>query len=397
MLRTGPAVLALACCAALSGITTAIAAVGSVSGRVTDEGGRAVVGARLTLTGSGATGIIETSTDHDGLYRFPAVPLREALVIRADAPGIVPVIYEGLLARDGSGTRRDFLLRTKGSRDWLVVLDPRIPYHTQAKDAILEELQSDARVVELRGVEGDDARLLREAASTLPSAVIAIGGDAARLAGRWVKDVPVVYTMVVDPAAEDLSAANLCGVRMNAGFDEQLNALLAARPAARSVGTIYDPRTLDRVVRDLRDAADRHGLSIVAKPARGPGDIPDALASLSLESLDAFLLLLDPFLIDAGSFDAIRRFTRAGNLIFVVPDRSLVAAGGTFSYAPGFAQMGVQAAQLAEMIVRGSLTPAQIGAIYPTTRYFALNPEEARRLGIPLSPKLFVDPSAQPN
>jgi hypothetical protein len=74
-----------------------------------------------------------------------------------------------------------------------------------------------------------------------------------------------------------------------------------------------------------------------------------------------------------------------------------VAAGGTFSYAPGFAQMGVQAAELAEMIVRGSLTPAQIGAIYPTTRYFSLNPDEAQRLGIPLSPKLFIDPSAQGN
>jgi putative ABC transport system substrate-binding protein len=205
-----------------------------------------------------------------------------------------------------------------------------------------------------------------------------------------VKDVPVVYTMVVDPAAEDLTTANLCGVRLNAGFDGQLGALLAVRPGARRVGTIYDPRTLARVLGDLRDAAARLGLSVAARPARSPQDVAGALRSLGEEPLDAFLLLLDPALIDAASFEAIRTFASREKLIFVVPDRSLVAGGGTFSYAPGFAEMGAQAAQLAELIVSGALAPGQIGAIYPTTRYIALNPVEAERLGIPLSPESLI-------
>ena len=394
MMRTGLALVALFFSVAM-GNAPAIAATGSVSGRVTDEQGRAVTGARIGITGNGAVGIHQTSTDAEGFYRFPAVPLREKLKIRAEAPGSAPVIYQGVLARDGTGTRRDFLLRTTGSRSWLVVLNPRIPYHSDAKDAIVAELRPMPRVLNLSGDEGDDARLLREAAAALPSAVLAIGDDAARLARRWVKDVPVVYTMVVDPATADLATANLCGVRLNAGFDEQVGALLAARPGARTVGTIYDPRTLAGVLGDLRDAAARRGLSVVARPARSPGDVPDALRSLGTEPLDAFLLLLDPLLIDASAFEAIRRFTSERSLIFVVPDRSLVAGGGTFSYAPGFAQMGSQAAQLAELIVRGALDPGLIGAIYPTTRYIALNPIEAKRLGIPLSPESLLPSSPE--
>lgn len=398
MMRTGPlALVTLACCAAIGGLDPSFAATGSVSGRVTDAQGRSVTGARVRLTGSGTVGILETSTDAEGFYRFPVIPMREKLEVRAEASGTVPVVYQGVMARDGSGTRRDFLLRTTGARAWLVVLNPRIPYHAHARDAIVAGLRPVPRVLTLSGTDDADGRLLREAAATLPSAVVAIGDDAARLARRWVKDVPVVYTMVVDPAAHDLTTTNLCGVRLNAGFDEQLGALLAARPGARSVGTIYDPRTLAGVLGDLRDAASRNGLSLVARPARSPRDIPDALRSLGREPLDAFLLLLDPLLIDAAAFEAIRRFAHEGSLVFVVPDRTLVAGGGTFSYAPGFAAMGSQAAELAEMIVRGAFTPEQIGAVYPTTRYLALNPIEAKRLGIPLSPESLLPSSSKPD
>jgi ABC-type uncharacterized transport system substrate-binding protein len=183
-------------------------------------------------------------------------------------------------------------------------------------------------------------------------------------------------------------------VPLNGGFEEQIATLLAARPSARTIGTIHDPRTLSRPLGRLRETAAKRGLSVVARPARSPADVDRALAALADEPVDAFFLLLDPAVIDAAAFEAIRRFTHARGAIFVVPDRSLVTMGGTFSFAPGFAAMGEHAAFLARLIVEKGARPRDIGERFPSIRYLSVNPMEAGRLGIPASPERLL-PSPQ--
>ncbi len=357
---------------------------GTLRGRVTDAQGRALAGATITVRGDGAVGRYRTTTDPEGQYRIPGLPPREELDVRAEVPGLPAVVYSGVVARSGSGTRRDFRLRPAASREWLVALDRRIPFHEIALASIRETLTPPPRVIELTGRSRDDLRSLREALRRRPSAVIAVGDDAAGMARRWIRDVPVIYTMVVDPEGGDLTTDNLCGLRLNAGFEAPIRRLRAVRPGARVIATIHDPRTLSRDLGALREAARDHGFRVVSSPARSPHDVEAALDDLAHRGIDAFYLLLDPQVIDAGAFERIRRFTAQRRIPFVVPDRSLVAVGGTFSEAPGFAEMGVHAARIAAWIAAGRTTPREVGTRFPTIRSFAINPHEADRLGIPM-------------
>lgn len=355
---------------------------GRLAGYVTDENGRPIPSARVKVTGTGAVGVYHATTDQTGYYQVPGLPLREPLDVRAEIDGKVAVVYSGQRAGASSPARRDFRLRPAGWKEVLVVLDPRVPYHQKALEGAKATLPASVRVVALSGDASEDLANLKREIADRPNAVMAIGSDAAAMARRWIKDVPVVYTMVLDPIAEDLGNRNLCGVALNGGFGDQLSKLEKLKPDAKRLATIYDPRTLSRSLKRLRAEARARGMSLEVRPARSARQVASALRDLAGEPVDAFFLLLDPKLFDMGSFERVRRFAADRDMVFIVPDSSLVAAGGTFSFAPGFRELGAYAGRLVGQILLGNAEPSNIGMIFPTTRYFAVNTYEAARLGI---------------
>jgi ABC-type uncharacterized transport system substrate-binding protein len=369
----------LGVCALLLIAVSPAAAQGRLSGHVTGEDGSALAGATIEVTGPGAVGRFIATTDPEGFYEFPGLPPHQSLVVAARADGRVPVIYKGLRATTGHGTRRDFRLRPHGVRELVIVVDARVPYHRMALEGALGTAPGQVTVVEMSLERSEDERLLRHALESRPNAMLAIGSAAARLARSVSHDIPIIYTMVMDPSSEGLEGTAVCGVALNDGFEGPLDHLARLRPGASRLLTIYDPRRLPAAVGRLRRLAEARGMSLASLPARTADQAARALERYEGRA-DAFLLLLDPELIDAGVFDLIRRYTADHEMVFIVPDTSLVAAGGTFSYAPGFRELGAYAGRLAGTILIHGALPSEIGRIFPTTRYFSLNPVEAQRL-----------------
>ncbi|HET9480286.1 MAG TPA: ABC transporter substrate binding protein [Candidatus Polarisedimenticolia bacterium] len=360
---------------------------GRLSGHVVDETGRPMEGVRIVVTGRGAVGVIEMKTDRAGLYQFPALPLLESLDVRAEAPGRVPLTFSGIRARPNLGARLDFRLRPLGTHEVLALVDARVPYHAVALEGVRSILGHQVVALEIEDDGLREAEALREAARRRPNALVAIGTMAAKLARRTVKDLPVVFTMVHDAEAGSLSAFNLCGLDLNGGFDDQLDALATIQPGAEKVVTIYDPRRLAGAVGALSRAVRRREMSLTVKPARNTRQIIAALESLEDEPHDAFFFLLDPELFDAGGFERVRQFAAARKMALVVPDPSMVAVGGTFSYGPGFREMGAYAGRLVSHLFSGADEPDDITVRYPSARYLSLNPHEIQKLGLRIPPE----------
>lgn len=365
--------------------------VGQLEGRVTDARGAPIADVLIRVRGPGAVGVYETRTTREGTYHFMELPTRELLEVTADYPGKVPVTYSGIMVRESWATRRDFKLRVHGDREVLVLQEPIVPYHGTALEGVLSTLQAGTTVLTVTGRHGDARRLSEEMTLLRPNAVVAIGSEAARLARRGIKDAPVVYTMVANPAADDLTTMNLCGLTLNGGFDDQLRVLLRLRPGTRQVVTVFDPRIMAPSVRELRALSRNKDITLLARPARNTRQLIDVLGSLDPRAYDAFFLLLDPRLIDIGAFERVRRFAAEGSQVLVVPDASLVAAGGTFSYGPGFHEMGAYAGRLVNHILSGAAEPAQIAVTFPTLRSLSVNPVEVERLGIGVPPEWVRD------
>lgn len=341
--------------------------VGLVSGRVTDEEGVFLNGVIVTLTSPGFPGAMRTITDEQGRYWFRAVPGNHPLTLRAEAPGKIPVEYDGHKARRNGSVSINFKLRSPGQHDILVLIEDGVPYHNVALQGALSTMPGEftTLVVDNRGPR--TVRELKERLEERPSAVLAIGDTAARLARRHVREVPVVFSMVPAPLDSDLTTRNMCGVPLNGGFDTQMSHLTTVTQEIRRVGTVYDPHRMGRCLKDLKAEARAAGLELVAAQVHGTGEeaFARALEDLKGEDLDAFLVLLEPRMTDARNFHAITRFAEAEDIVLAVPDRSLVIPGKSFTFVPGFWDLGAYAGSLVRQIVEGNRQPPEIGITYP--------------------------------
>lgn len=355
---------------------------GHVQGRILDESGRRIHGAVVTIRGDRAVGIWSCTTDDSGFYRIAGLPASTSFKVKVEADERATLERDGYSVRDDQTLHLNFRLRPKGVFSTLVITDPRIPYHKTALAGARETLPAGVRVFEATDRTPDIRRRLYRALASRPDGVLAIGSIAARLARETVFDIPVVYTMVLDPDKEDLKADNLCGVQSNGAFSEQLDILSRMAPKARKVGVIFDPSRLDNVIRQLRIEAEDAGFALEVRPAHERADMADRLQSLAGAHIDAFLLLLDPGLFTNDVFQQTRAFLQERGIIFIVPDGSMVRSGATFSYAPGFREMGAYAGRLLTNVMKREATVADIGVIFPRTRYLSVNPVDVERFGL---------------
>lgn len=348
---------------------------GRLIGNAVDENLRPLAGVLVTVSGSGAVGVHNVQTDENGRYAVPGLPMREPLVVRAIAEGKVPKVYVGIWVRLGGDTRRDFRLRPPEHHETLVLLDRRIPSHLLALEGAKRTLPGSALELAIAGETLEDARLVSEEMLHQPNAVLALGRAAARLARRGARQTPVVFALVPDPREGNLLSSTTCGVALNDGLEDQLDRLAAIAPEARNLVTIFDPRRLGRSVTELGRLAKKRGMTVTARSARNLGHVEKAIIKLSRDPGDAFFLLWDPEFFDERTLSLIREFVQTNDLIYIVPDPSLLAAGGTFTDAPGFHAMGERAGVLVGEIFNG-LQTLDVGIVFPEEHIFATHREE---------------------
>jgi putative ABC transport system substrate-binding protein len=335
-------------------------------------------------------GIWTCPTDGRGFYRIPGLPAGRELTLRVEAPDRAVLERRGYRVRNDQTLHLNFRLRPKGVYYTLIVTDPRVPYHKTALGGARSSLPPGVRVFEVTEVTPAVSRKLRRVLAGRPDGVLAIGSLSARIARESIFDTPVVYTLVLDPVKENLEADNLCGIPANGAFSEQLDVLARMAPSVKRLGTIFDPARMDGVVRQLRSEAEGAGYTLEARSFHDAAAVPERLASLQAAGIEAFVVLLDPGLITARVFNEIRAFSQERGIILIAPDSAMVRSGATFSYAPGFHELGAYAGRLLTNVMQRKVTVPEIGIIFPRTRYLSVNPGDAERYGLHIPPDLYA-------
>ena len=335
-------------------------------GLVTDEEGNAISGARLTLTGSGTAGTRSVMTGADGRYRVFALDAVRPVNIFARADGKTAVEFLEYRVKPDRLNRLDIRLRSRDAQEVLILVDSRVPYHQQALDGARSVLPQRIRLMEVSEAEPLQRRDLMRALDESPSAVLAIGEVAARLARSFVRDIPVVHVMVPDPHPAEMASRNMCGVPLVGDLEQMAERLRRLDPGILRIGTIYDPSRLSSAVARFRQATAAAGMMLVAGHAHRPEDLPAALDDLGRGSLDAFVVLMDPEIYTEDNFASVRRFVEARDLVLVVPDPSMAGPGKAFTMGPSFRGSGAVAGFLVREIVEGRLEPAGVGHLEPT-------------------------------
>ncbi|MRR57214.1 MAG: ABC transporter substrate-binding protein [Deltaproteobacteria bacterium] len=225
-----------------------------------------------------------------------------------------------------------------------------------------------AHTSELLVSEMDGETLSREIRRRAPDLILALGMDALRKV-RKIREIPVVYCMVLDAETVLGDEKNITGVSMTIPPDKQLAALVKVLPNLKRIGLVYNPRKTGRIVERMRDAAERRGIRLTALKAESARELPGRLAALPA-GLDAYWMLPDSTFTTPEAVESTILFSINNKLPIYTFSEKYLRMGAFMSLDLDTFDLGRQAGQMAEKVrtgtdIRGSPGAMRNGASPP--------------------------------
>jgi putative ABC transport system substrate-binding protein len=232
-------------------------------------------------------------------------------------------------------------------------------------------------------LEGADAAA--EVYGIKPDIVLAIGMEALSKV-KVIKDIPIVYLMVLNPRSLLSGENNITGVSMNISADKQLRILRDALPGVKKIGLLYDQKQTGPFARSARNAAGRIGIKVVATEVHSPREVPSSLDAMG-GAIDMFWMLPDLTVITPATVEHFLVFSLENKIPILTFSEKYVELGALLSIGIDAFDIGCQAGEMANAILSGR--PA--GSIKPVDarrEVVSINLKVARKLGIQIDEKI---------
>ena len=280
---------------------------------------------------------------------------------------------------------------------------PNAPYATAFDQGLREAgyVEGQNVVIEYRWAEGHYDRLSALAADLVGrkvDVIVTTGGTAvAREAKSATSTIPIVFFIGGDPVEDGLVASlarpggNLTGttiitVELMPKLFELLSELV---PRAGVIALLVNPNNpnVERVMRDVQDAARAKGIELSTLKAGTESEIETAFVTLVQLQAGALVVGADAFFnsqreqfVALASRDAIPA---------IYEWREFPAAGGLISYGPSFTAANRQVGAYVGRIHKGT-NPADLPVQQPTTFELVVNLKTARTLGLTVPPSILA-------
>ena len=240
-------------------------------------------------------------------------------------------------------------------------------------------------------------RLAAELVERKVDVILAANAPAVEAVRRATSEIPIVTTVLVDPAAAGLVASlsrpggNVTGLSLVAPevIGKQLELLRQMVPALGRVavlGNSANPGTGPQL-RAVESAAAAMSVRIQPIDARAPEDLDRAFASMTTGRADGLIVVVDAMLATERS--RIARLAARHRLPALYGLTSHVTAGGLASYGADLADLYRRAAVYVDKILKGT-KPGDLPVEQPTTFELAINTDAARALGLTVPPALML-------
>jgi putative tryptophan/tyrosine transport system substrate-binding protein len=217
-----------------------------------------------------------------------------------------------------------------------------------------------------------------------PDLILAIGPDALSRCVK-IKDIPVIYLMVLNPLSLLSGEKNISGISMDVPPEKQLRALLDALPQTKTIGLLYTREKTGRLADKAREAARETGIKLLAKEVRSTRDVPQAIQDMK-GKIDAFWMLPDLTVITPETIEFLLLFSLENGIPILAFSEKYVELGAFLSVGIDAFDIGVQAGEMAEKILAGGGIPAQPADARKAV--VSINLKAARQLRITVDEKI---------
>jgi putative ABC transport system substrate-binding protein len=255
-------------------------------------------------------------------------------------------------------------------------------------------------VIEWRFAEGNVERLPMLAAELIALNVEVIathGTPQTQALMRATNSIPIVFTAVGDPVGIGLVGSlarpegNVTGLSNIAGDigPKQIQLLKEMIPKLSRVALLVNPGNASHIsiVRTIKSAAQKLGISILVVSASTPADIDRGFDSMSRNRSTAAIVAGDAFFV--GQQSRIVQLATTHRIPSMFEFREDAVAGGLLSYGRSQTDMYRQGATYVDKILKGA-KPKELPIEQPTRFDLVINRKTANALGLTIPHSLLM-------
>jgi putative ABC transport system substrate-binding protein len=227
--------------------------------------------------------------------------------------------------------------------------------------------------------------------------IVAGPSPAIRAAQRATATIPIVMASTGDPVGSGFVASlarpggNITGSSNETDdiSEKYLELLMTVVPKLSRVAMLGNPdsSTYGNVVKIVRAAAQRAGVTVIQSDVRTPEDLARSFSTMAREGAMGVVAVPSGFIVVQGP--QIAQLASQFRIPAIYGARSSVEAGGLMSYAPVATANYVRAANYVDKILKGA-KPGELPVEQPTTFELVINLKTAKALGITIPQSLLL-------
>ncbi len=233
---------------------------------------------------------------------------------------------------------------------------------------------------DLQGDLEKGRKLARKIRAADPALVFAVGLKAAKAAQLEIVDIPVVYSMVLDPTKYGLNTPNMTGILLEVPIERQLATIRAVLPKVKHIGTLYDPSKTALLIEEAKRSLKSNGIDLIPTAVSSERDVPRALRAL-LPSVGALWLVPDSTVVTDESLRFILNTALEEHVPVIGFSREFARSGAFLCLSVNYGDIGRQAGQLARKIIDGQVV-LPMRPLHPDRIEMSLNLKTAKFLEI---------------
>jgi len=271
-----------------------------------------------------------------------------------------------------------------------VVKTQDIEAYNLALDGFKEALSGKGVEFWLAGDMGGAKRLSYSVIDSIkaksPTLILALGSAATTAVQKEFPDIPIVFSMVLNPIASGFikstrsSGNNLTGASLDIPVETQFRELLSVLPRVKRIGVIYNLEENREIINEASLIAKGMGLELVTAVVGSEKAVPDALDDL-IKKVDALWSVSDNIVFTSQSVQYILLATLRNEKPFMGISPSYVKAGALMAISSDYKDVGRQAGEVASRVIAGE-QPNNIPITAPRRVYLSLNAIVAEQIGI---------------
>ncbi|MCI5212086.1 MAG: hypothetical protein D3910_25650, partial [Candidatus Electrothrix sp. ATG2] len=267
----------------------------------------------------------------------------------------------------------------------LLLSDDESVYHEPIK-AFLAEVEHPAHVFNLQGDIKKDPALKGKLFSINPRLIFALGAKAAFTAKLWTRDrqdIPVLFALVLNwQRYKLLNQKNMAGIAAEIAPGTKFANITILSPEIKRIGVIYSSHSRE-VLQRAKKAAEILNIKIYDKKIHRSKDFKRSFKEVR-EKVDAFLVLNDPVVYTLENMDWLKIRCIKEKLPCIGKSKNIAEHGLVLSINPDIADIGSQAASIAQNIIKRRQRPDLIGVMAPLGTQIIINRGTAERIGLSL-------------